>query len=129
MGELKKPRNLNSLADGQLALGQMLYPKLRPTYGSIDESGGNRVGKYLERTELRYIFWANFFGPKFVEGLGRKFLLDAPGWKKQELDDGGILYVVEEKFLDFWRKKSKAPVDYFRSQVPGIKVFRAKSQE
>ena len=81
----------------------------------------------IKNSDLKYIFWANFYGPAYVEKYGRKFLLGAPGWKKEELDDGGILYVVTESYYDWWTKPPKDVLDYFRTQVPGIKLYRAKS--
>lgn len=123
----EKPRNENLLASGQLALGYILYPYLSPLYGWIDKAGDKTLGaKSVKRTELKYIFWANFVGPAYVQKFGRDFLLNAPGWKKEELEDGGILYVVCERFTDWLKKKPKAVLDYFRAQIPGIKLYQAK---
>ncbi|HMF20439.1 MAG TPA: hypothetical protein VKE98_24730, partial [Gemmataceae bacterium] len=36
---LDRPQNVNDVAHGQLGLGKMLYPRLCPTYGWIDEAG------------------------------------------------------------------------------------------
>jgi hypothetical protein len=44
--------------------------------------------------QLPHIYWANFFSPAYVEQLGRDRLMNAPGWKKESLNDGGLLYVL-----------------------------------
>jgi hypothetical protein len=40
------------------------------------------------------IYWANFFGPKYVNLIGRNKLLSAPCFKVTELQDGGILIII-----------------------------------
>lgn len=122
------PENLDDMAHGQLAFGKLYYPHFHPRLGFIDELGSSdALARMVKKTELKNVFWANFFGPAYVEKYGRKFLLGAPGWKKEELDDGGVLYVVTENYYDWWTKPPKEVQDYFRTQVPGVKLYRAKS--
>jgi hypothetical protein len=122
------PENLNDMARGQLAFGQFHYPYLRPRFGLIDELGNSDAKvKAAKKIERRLIFWANFFGPTYAEKFGRKFLRGAPGWKNEELDDGGILYVVTECYYDWWSKPPKDVLDYFHKEVPGVKLYKAKS--
>src|SRR5262245_1597690 len=73
---------------------KMMYPHLRPRFGWIDEFGDIETVKSLAHDQPRFLFWINVFGPELVQQIGKDFLLKAPGWKKEELDDGGILYVV-----------------------------------
>ncbi len=127
LGIREDPSNLDAIAGGQSALGECLYPRLRPKYGWIDEMGSNVPGATrIMKTGLKYIFWANFFGPAYVEMLGREFLLAAPGWKKQELEDGGILYVLTKSYVQSQSEPAKEALDYFREQIPSIKLYRAK---
>lgn len=127
-GDSENKKNLKGLARGQLALALLLYPSLKPVFGYIDEGGENAPGpKSISRTEVKYLFWANFFGPSYVRKFGREIFLNAPGWKKEELDDGGILYVVTEDYYQWWTDPPKEPLEYFRKQVPGIKLYRAKT--
>lgn len=41
------------------------------------------------------------FGPEMVEEYGREWLLDAPAWKRTELDDGGIMLVASPDPTDY----------------------------
>lgn len=120
---------INALARGQFALALILYAKLRPKYGYIDEGSEAMPSfKTVKKTELKYMLWANFFGPAYVEKFGRQFLMAAPGWKKEELDDGGILYVVTESYYDWWTKPPTEVLEYFKKQIPGIKLYKTKSR-
>jgi hypothetical protein len=63
-------------------------------------SGG--LGKHLPG-----IYWANFFGRRYVEFFGRDRLLNAPAYKIEELENGGILLLTSESPLDFEREEVK----------------------
>lgn len=119
-------RKVDDAATSFLQFAQLIYPHLEPAYGWIDE-----VGTRLHRTrdvpsrKLEYIFWANFFGPPYVERYGRDFLLGAPGWRVEELRDGGILYVLSPSFVNLWQVvREKEVLDYFRRRVPGVRPYR-----
>jgi hypothetical protein len=123
-----EPEKLDALAKGQFSFARLLYARLKPKFGCVDEMGDNMIGgKSVKKTELKHIFWTNFFGPAYVEKLGKEFLLEAPGWKKEELEDGGVLYVATESYFEWWSKPPKDILEYFRAQIPGIKLYRAKS--
>ena len=86
-----------------LQLGMDLYSITGPSFGYIEAvpHGSFRPLKYghttfeeVAKLRLPHIYWANFFGPDYVNHLGREFLAQAPGWKLQDLDDGGFLYVL-----------------------------------
>ncbi len=79
--------------------------------------------------DLRFVFWANVFGPEHVAFLGRDFLLDAPGWRCADLPGGGLLYVATESYLDWWHNDRVEVRDYFSQRVPGIQLFRAEDWE
>jgi hypothetical protein len=126
-GEETEPDILDAMAIGQLAFGELLYPHLRPTFGYIDDQGDNRPqGNNLKNAQLKYVLWANFYSPAYVAKHGRKFLLGAPGWKNQELDDGGILYVVTESYFEWWTSPPKDAISYFQTKLPTIKAYRSK---
>jgi hypothetical protein len=128
-GQEKRSVTLDSQANGMLALGLLLYPFLHPKFGWIDELGNNSpTEKSIEATELKYIFWANFFGPEYVNKYSRAFLLNAPGWRKEELDDGGILYVVGESYFDWWKYRfhGQEILDYFHTEMPNVKLYRSR---
>ncbi len=142
---------VDPVAHGQLAFARLLYPYLRPKYGWIDEPSGNEpTSKDIAATTLQYIFWANFFGPDYVARYGRDFLLNAPGWKIEELDDGGILYVTTESYVEWWSTYQTEHMEreeliewasahmewwavirpeivrYFRAKIPDIRLYRAE---
>ena len=92
--EFKDQRpELEPYAQSLLKLANTLYPILAPSFGWVDES--EATGRYIKeavKTQLKVIGWANFFGPSFVETYGRDFLLGLPGWKVEELADGGVFH-------------------------------------
>jgi len=63
----------------------------KPTAG-----GGNNL-----REGLPGIYWANFFGPVYVEFFGRKKFNMSPAYYKEELPDGGFLILTSESPLDY----------------------------
>lgn len=88
-------------ANRLLQLGKQLYCTVRPRFGWIErlpywrpETTGYTTEEEVERLEVPHVYWANFFNPAFVSKLGKDFLKQAPGWTCEELDDGGILYVL-----------------------------------
>jgi hypothetical protein len=124
----EQPQHLDCLARGQLTFGELIYREAHPALGYIDQMGYNSPSdKHVKRRELKYIFWANFWGPAYVEKYGRSFLRGAPGWENQELDDGGILYVATESYFQWWSKPPAEVLSYFQKQIPGIKLYRAKA--
>lgn len=129
-GVANEVENLNALAKGQLNLALLLWSQLRPQYGWIDESGDNVPNeKDIPQARLSKIFWANCFGPACVKRFGRSLFMDAPGWKKQELEDGSVLYVVTERYLDWWREHPKDVSDYFKGRIPGVTLYRAENRD
>jgi|SRR5580765_1256520 len=93
--------HLDAIANGLTTFARMIYPRLRPSYGWIDESGYVEPTDVIRKGEPRFLSWANIFGPKLVQHIGLEFVLEAPGWKKEKLDDGGLLFVVESQYLHF----------------------------
>jgi hypothetical protein len=121
---------VDPLALGQLRLVCDLCPLLEPAYGWIDERGSNSPRMCEVGPEsLRYLFWANIFGPEYVDYLGREFLSEAPGWYLVDLPYGGALYVVSESYLE-WRHFDRDDVlDHFRQRIPNIQLYRAEEEE
>lgn len=120
------PHRVDDTATGFLLFGELIHADLGPTYGWIDEVGTRlHSTRDISARKLEYIFWANFFGPAYVERYGRDFLLGAPGWRVEELDDGGILYVLSPSFVDLWQVvREREVLDYFRRRIPGVRVYR-----
>ncbi len=84
-----------------LSLSSKLYQKFQPSFGWIERLTFNSYDKVgytswddVDRLKLPHVYWANFFGPAYVNKLGKEFLMQAPGWKCEEMDDGGCLYVL-----------------------------------
>jgi hypothetical protein len=78
-----------------LEIGKKLYEVLGPSFGWIDLYYGLlTTHEDVESLSLPRLYWANFFGPLYVEKIGRDKLLNAPAWKIEELVDSGILYVL-----------------------------------
>lgn len=117
----------DGVANGLLALATHFYPCLRPQYGWVDEAGWNLPeGKALAALRPRYLFWANFFGPEYVQAIGREFLKRAPGWVSVDLPDGGILHVCTESYQDWWENDQPEVLAYFRRKIPKVQIYRAQ---
>ena len=84
-----------------------LYVLISPSYGSIHRTQDAlematvhdpKYGKTIVPTDLKRglpgVFWANFFGPEYVELVGRQRLLSAPCKVARELPDGGVLILL-----------------------------------
>jgi hypothetical protein len=79
-----------------LAFAKAVYQVCRPQFSWIERcrSRGYTQLEDIENQSLPHIYWANLFSPAYVEKLGRSYLENAPGWKHEYLDDGGMLYVL-----------------------------------
>src|SRR2546428_11834300 len=53
------------------------------------------------------IFWANFFGPPFVDFYSKAKLQAAPGYVKKELFDGGYLILTSKSPLEYMKPEAK----------------------
>jgi len=81
-----------------LKVGIELYTYLRPWYGWLDHSQHDFISfeAIRDRKELDTIYWANFYGPQYVEKYGPNLFLDSPAWKKEKLPDSGIYLQLSE---------------------------------
>lgn len=78
----------------------------RPTYVyGLDPAHAEAVGSFfgipaeataLAADRISDVSWLMLFPPDLVESYGREFLLNAPAWRTDELDDGSILVVSWE---------------------------------
>lgn len=55
----------------------------------------------LNSAPIRDVSWLMLFPPERVETHGKKFLLDAPVWRAEELNDGAVLLVWAANPIDF----------------------------
>jgi hypothetical protein len=53
------------------------------------------------------VFWLNVFGPKLVEGVGRKRMLSTPAWRVEELPNGSVLLVTRPTPADFASREAR----------------------
>lgn len=95
----------SSLSDPNRSLSSILevttetFAALGGVYGAI---GG---GEWLRPDavvagELRELWWANLFGPEFIERLGRDRLLTAPAWRLDTLSNGGVVLYRGERPME-----------------------------
>jgi hypothetical protein len=90
------------IAEKLLALALKLYPMLQPTFGSIDVSdfdGYNWEDSHIVKRKIITLNWVNFFGPEYVATYGREMLANIPGYRTQDLPDGGLLYQARPSFV------------------------------
>ena len=53
------------------------------------------------REALPGIYWANFFGPAYVELLGKESFASLSAYKKEELPDGGYIVITARSPFDY----------------------------
>lgn len=88
----------NRLCAGTLLdLIEKIIPRFSFAFGYFDMEGyDDFTDEAVSATQLKKIYWANFFGEPYVKKYGKEFLLGAPGYKKAELADGTIEYILTE---------------------------------
>ncbi len=84
--------------------GHVCHWDLEPRYDRVEErteEGGirNRPRFPGVHHNLSGLYWANFFGPEYVEMWSRDFLLGAPCYGVEDLDDGGMLLYLADSPL------------------------------
>ena len=70
---------------------------ISPEFGWLDfgdPAGSTSDPRRRNIGTLPHLYWANFFGPRYVRKLGREWIGNAPGGYLESLNDGGVLYVV-----------------------------------
>lgn len=75
---------------------------LRPSYIWIDmdhrESPPKPSSNDIRSVSVPTMYWSNYFGRPFLEVYGKKFFLDAPGWRKVELPMGAVIVQLGPSF-------------------------------
>jgi hypothetical protein len=107
-------------ADRFLEYGKVCYQALQPVYAFAENLNTYVERDDVEACQLTHICWAQFFGPDFARGIGRKVLINAPAWRNENLGDGGLLYVLAASpYLyqgpwQYW----EAARQYFEQHIP-----------
>ncbi len=91
-----------------LELARSLYPELQPALAAVYESNTAPSIEDVLKRKLKYINWVNIFGPPYVEKYGREFLLGLPGYRIEELPDGGIFHQLSPTFVAHDLKAARA---------------------
>lgn len=85
-----------AFAEILLTTATKLYPLVRPEYGFIAASYTDRhpLGQHLfvKKRRIPTLSWVDFFGPEYVAHHGRDVLAGIPGWRVEDLADGGLKY-------------------------------------
>jgi hypothetical protein len=76
--------------------GVALYESVMPDFGwaDLDQPGGHTWFDHVDALAIPHLYWANFFGPSYVQRIGRDVIKSALSWQVRELRDGGLLCVV-----------------------------------
>jgi hypothetical protein len=118
-------KGLDALASGLLEFLKRQYVALHPSYSSVDEMGENALPKLTTSADaVRFLFWANIFGPKIVKQVGEQFLLDCPG-KVELLEDRGIVLVSSKSFTTWLERPPHKVVTYLVQKFPNMKLYRS----
>lgn len=107
------------------------YRQKNLVQGAVAE---NAVGIKLRRY-LPGLYWANFFGPRYIEFFGEERLLSAPAHETKWLGESGILLLVSESLFEYDDPEVKAteqaviehlgPEAFFSKSDPEGKEYRA----
>lgn len=85
-----------AFAEILLTTAAKLYPLVRPEYGFIAASYTDcyPLGQHLfvKKRRIPTLSWVDFFGPEYVAHYGRDVLAGIPGWRIEDLPDGGLMY-------------------------------------
>jgi len=88
-------------------------------------SGGARL-----KDGLPGIYWANFFGPVYVEFFGKEKFLTVPAYQKEELPDGGFLLLTAPSPFDYGkpevRELEKKIIDHLGREAFFEKAYPRK---
>jgi hypothetical protein len=81
---------------------QTTYNFWHPFYGYQETFGNPPLTSRSDALagNIHYLYHINIFGPELVQKIGRDRLLQAPAWRKQPLEDGGIMLVPSISFVE-----------------------------
>jgi len=119
----EKPANTEKF----LGFASLLYDILRPAQGDIGHQEDRRNKTVIQRTlkigrrtveaeehpalnptlGLSGIYWANFFGPAYVDFFSQDLIQSAPALSKKKLSDGGYLLTTAKSPLDYQSPETK----------------------
>lgn len=92
------PNNERAVEYSNLLLyfGKILYSKVLPDFGWIDlqEPSGSTWFDVVEQCVIDQVYWANFYGPRYIAKYGIKNLLSTPAWQTETLNNQGCLVVL-----------------------------------
>ena len=90
----RQDRENKTVVEGPLKVGnrEVMATKYIPSNPTIGLSG---------------IYWANFFGPPFVEFFSETKIKSAPCYRKKRLIDGGYLLLTSKSPLDYTRAEAR----------------------
>jgi hypothetical protein len=100
----------SSKLDQYLTVVKRLYFGLGASYGFVNthemgqhfDKQGKEYGIAIDlRRALPDIYWANLFGPEYVEMFGERKIMSAPGHRVEKLPDGGVLLTLTSSPFDF----------------------------
>ncbi len=111
----QKQWNPEDNASRLLELAKVIYNTIQPRFAWIERCHWKGYTRPEDVAQLRlpHLYWANFFSPAYVEKLGQAFLLNAPGWKKESLPDGGLLYVLSPSLAGTGPKATVTAVQHY----------------
>ena len=108
-----------------LNLATIVYEVCCPQFGWVDrcKPRGHTQIEDVKKLSIPHIYWANFFGSDYVNKYGLSYFADSPGWKFENLNDGGCLYVMSPSLGPVRKGNStlKTVIEYF-----GVESVRCK---
>lgn len=107
-------------ADIFLEYGKLCYHILKPLYAFAETLNTFIDEEAVKQHQLTHVCWAQFFGPNFVQGVGQERFMRAPAWRNENLENGGLLYVLAASPClyqgagQYWQQAR----DYFAHFIP-----------
>ena len=95
--------------------GHICYDELEQRMDVVEGYVGttyvSRPVRMGPKRHLPGLFWANLFGPEYVDMWGRRFLATAPCHRVEELPDGGVILYLSESPLDAAKRRYRQAKD------------------
>lgn len=107
-------------SDRFLEYGRICYRSMEPLYAFAEDLNVYVEMEAVRAHRLTHVFWAQLFGPGYVQGLGQEILMNAPAWRSEIMGNGGVSYVLAATpYLyrgphQYW----SAAREYFKQNLP-----------